>query len=47
MFAETGFKRTTIRAVATAASVDPALVMQYSARSGSGSAKPCRRCPPR
>ncbi|MFF2503089.1 TetR/AcrR family transcriptional regulator [Streptomyces sp. NPDC058067] len=29
LFAEKGFDRTTIRAVATAASVDPALVMQY------------------
>ncbi|MFF9347033.1 TetR/AcrR family transcriptional regulator [Streptomyces sp. NPDC014734] len=29
LFAEKGFERTTIRAVATAASVDPALVMQY------------------
>ncbi|WP_199565049.1 TetR/AcrR family transcriptional regulator [Spongiactinospora rosea] len=29
LFAERGFERTTIRAVATAASVDPALVMQY------------------
>ena len=29
LFAEKGFQRTTIRAVATAASVDPALVMQY------------------
>jgi AcrR family transcriptional regulator len=28
-FAERGFERTTIRAVATAAEVDPALVMQY------------------
>ncbi|MET7642539.1 helix-turn-helix domain-containing protein [Streptomyces sp. NPDC005426] len=28
-FAEKGFERTTIRAVAAAASVDPALVMQY------------------
>ncbi|MFF9812269.1 TetR/AcrR family transcriptional regulator [Streptomyces sp. NPDC014006] len=29
LFAERGFDRTTIRAVATAAGVDPALVMQY------------------
>ncbi|MEE1843880.1 MULTISPECIES: TetR family transcriptional regulator [unclassified Streptomyces] len=29
LFAEKGFDRTTIRAVATAAGVDPALVMQY------------------
>ncbi|MFE9963944.1 TetR family transcriptional regulator [Streptomyces sp. NPDC005525] len=29
LFAEKGFERTTIRAVAAAASVDPALVMQY------------------
>jgi AcrR family transcriptional regulator len=29
LFAEKGFDRTTIRAVATAARVDPALVMQY------------------
>ncbi|MGQ4404292.1 TetR family transcriptional regulator [Streptomyces hayashii] len=29
LFGENGFERTTIRAVATAASVDPALVMQY------------------
>ncbi|GII54250.1 TetR family transcriptional regulator [Planotetraspora thailandica] len=29
MFAERGFERTTIRAVAAAAEVDPALVMQY------------------
>ncbi|MGY0062251.1 TetR/AcrR family transcriptional regulator [Streptomyces sp. LZ34] len=29
LFAERGFERTTIRAVATAAQVDPALVMQY------------------
>ncbi|WP_330456581.1 TetR family transcriptional regulator [Streptomyces sp. NBC_00820] len=29
LFAEKGFDRTTIRAVAAAASVDPALVMQY------------------
>lgn len=29
LFAEKGFERTTIRAVATAAGVDPALVMQY------------------
>jgi AcrR family transcriptional regulator len=29
LFAETGFERATIRAVASAAGVDPALVMQY------------------
>ncbi|MGZ6792003.1 MAG: TetR family transcriptional regulator [Mycobacteriales bacterium] len=29
LFAETGFERTTIRAVASRAGVDPALVMQY------------------
>ena len=29
LFAETGFERTTIRAVAARAAVDPALVMQY------------------
>lgn len=29
LFAETGYERTTIRAVATAASVDPGLVMHY------------------
>src|SRR5487761_150036 len=29
MFAERGFERTTIRAVAAAAEVDPALIMQY------------------
>ncbi|WP_279583306.1 helix-turn-helix domain-containing protein [Fodinicola feengrottensis] len=29
LFAERGYERTTIRAVATAAQVDPALVMQY------------------
>lgn len=29
LFAERGFERTTIRAVATAAEVDPSLVMQY------------------
>jgi AcrR family transcriptional regulator len=29
LFAETGFERTTIRAVASAAGVDPALVMQH------------------
>ena len=29
LFADTGFERTTIRAVAAAAGVDPALVMQY------------------
>ena len=29
LFAETGFERTTIRAVAASAGVDPALVMQY------------------